>query len=377
MSISKIIYPIATLSGAIVGVGLFSLPYITSKAGFLIMLIYFLVLGALVTLVHLFFGELSLVTPDFKRLPGFARFHLGNWAEKIALISTVLGAFGAILAYLIVGGKFLENLLSPILGGNNLLYTLFYFVLGASLILFGIKIIAKIEFWALILFFLVLIAIFFQEHTLIVSENLISYPQKSNLGGAIPIWFLPYGAVLFSLWGASLIPEIEEMLRNNKKLLKKIIPLATLIPIVIYLFFIYLVLGITGPGTSESALIGLRNYLGEGTMNLILFFGFLTTFTSFIVFGLTLRKVFWYDLKVGKNLAWALTCFIPLILFLAGIKSFIGVIGLVGGIMLGINGVLILLMYQKIKAKKFLFLTLPLILIFAFGIIYEIIYFLR
>lgn len=377
MSISKIIYPLATLSGAIVGVGLFSLPYITSKAGFLIMLIYFLVLGALVTLVHLFFGELSLVTPDFKRLPGFARFHLGKWAEKIALISTVIGAFGAILAYLIVGGEFLENLLSPILGGNNLLYTLFYFVLGASLILFGIKIIAKIEFWALILFFLVLIAIFFQEHTLIVAENFISYPQKSSLSDAIPIWFLPYGAVLFSLWGASLIPETEEMLKSNKKLLKKIIPLATLIPIVIYLFFIYLVLGITGNGTTESALIGLRNYLGEGTMSLILFFGFLTTFTSFIVFGLTLRKVFWYDLKVEKNLAWALTCFIPLILFLAGIKSFIGVIGLVGGIMLGINGILILLMYQKIKAKKFLFLTLPLILIFAFGIIHEIIYFLR
>ena len=114
----KLIYAIATLSGTIIGVGLFALPYVTLKVGFWVILGYFLVLGALVILIHSFFGELALKTPDFKRLPGFAKIYLGNWGEKIALISTILGIFGAILAYLIVGGEFLTELFLPIFGGN-------------------------------------------------------------------------------------------------------------------------------------------------------------------------------------------------------------------------------------------------------------------
>jgi len=363
-----IIYAVSTLSGTIIGVGLFSLPYITLKVGFWVMLGYFLILGTLVILVHLFFGELSLKTPDFKRLPGFAKIHLGNWGEKTAFISTILGIFGAILAYLIVGGEFLTELLSPIFGGGNFIWTLFYFAVGALLIFFGIKAIAKVEFWGLILFFLILIAIFFRGLPFLKIENL--FPELN-----ISYLFLPYGAILFSLWGASLIPEVEEMLGERKNLLKKIIPISILIPIFIYLFFIYLILGITGPQTTESALTGLRNFLGDRIVSLALFFGVLTTFTSFIALGLTLKKVFWYDLKIKKNLAWAITCFLPLILFLIGVKSFIPVISVVGGVMLGIDGILILLMYRKINPQKIL--VYPLFLILLGGIVYEIIYFLK
>jgi len=367
-NLKTLIYAISTLSGSIIGVGLFSLPYITLKVGIWVMLGYFLVLGTLVILVHLFFGELALKTPDLKRLPGFAKFHLGKWGEKIAFLSSILGIFGAILAYIIVGGEFLTELLSPFFGGGNLVWTLFYFSLGAILIFFGIKAISKVEFWGLVLFFIILIAIFFRGQTFLKIENLFPVPDFSQL-------FLPYGAILFSLWGAALIPEVEEMLRERKKFLKILIPISILIPIFVYLFFIYLILGITGPQTTESALTGLRNFLGDRIVSLGLFFGVLTTFTSFIALGLTLKKVFWYDLKINKNLAWAITCFIPLFLFLIGIKSFIPVICFVGAIMLGIDGILILLMYRKIKPRNFL--IYPLFMILLGGIIYEIIYFLK
>ena len=367
----KLIYAIATLSGTIIGVGLFALPYVTLKVGFWVILGYFLVLGALVILIHSFFGELALKTPDFKRLPGFAKIYLGNWGEKIALISTILGIFGAILAYLIVGGEFLTELFLPIFGGNSLIYTLFYFFVGAALIFFGIKAIAKVEFWGLILFFLILFAIFFQGKSVLSLGNLFPSPDFSHL-------FLPYGVILFSLWGAALIPEVEEMLgvdSPRKKLIGKIIFISILVPIIVYLFFIYLILGITGAQTTESALTGLRNVLGDGIVSLALFFGVLTTFTSFIALGLTLKKVFWYDLKIEKNIAFAIACFIPLALFLIGIKQFIPVISFVGATMLGIDGILILLMYKKIKPKQIL--VYPLFLILFGGIIYEIIYFLK
>lgn len=361
------IYAVSVLSGTIIGVGLFSLPYITAKVGFWVMLGYFLILGFLAILVHLFFGEVALKTPDFKRFPGFAEIHLGNWGRNIALVSTILGLMGAILAYLIVGGEFLKEILSPVFGGDTTLYTIIYFVAGAALIFWGIKAIAKVEFWGLILFFLILIAIFFRGQNFISGANLFPAPDFSYL-------FLPYGAILFSLWGAALIPEVEEMLGADKKMLRAIIPAAILISAFIYLFFIYLILGITGPGTTESALTGLKNYLGDGVVILALIFGLLTTFTSFLTLGLTLKKVLCYDLKIGGNIAWVITCFVPLILFLTVIKSFIAVIGVVGGVMLAVDGILILLMYQKIRPERKA-LIYPLILVFLAGIVYSFIYF--
>jgi len=364
----KILYVIATLSGTIIGVGLFALPYVTLKVGFWVILGYFLVLGALVILVHLFFGELALKTPDFKRLPGFAAIYLGKRGKIVAYISTILGIFGALLAYLIVGGEFLSELFSPIFGGDALFCTLFYFVIAASLIFYGIKAIAKVEFWGLVLFFIILFTIFFRGQPLIETQNLFPFPDRSA-------WFLPYGVILFSLWGAALIPETEEMLGNQKKMLLKIIPVAILIPVLTYLFFIYLVLGITGSQTTETALPGLRIVLGDGIVSLALLFGLVTTFTSFITLGLTLKKVFWYDLKIDKTISWLITCFVPLFLFLIGVKQFVPVIAFVGAVMLGIDGILILLMYRKINPKKLL--VYPLFLILLGGIIYEVMYFFK
>lgn len=364
---------VSVLSGTIIGVGFFALPYITLQVGIWAMLGYFLVLGPLSILIHSFFGKVALATPDFSRFPGYVRIHLGKIAGKFSLASTIFGLFGAILAYLIVGGEFLTNLLSPIFGGGNIIYTILYFSLGAFLIFFGMKAISKIEFWAVILFFVILIIIFAKGFSQINLTNLFPDIRNSELG--FRNWFLPYGAILFSLSGASLIPEVEEILGTRKHLLNKVIIISILIAILIYLSFIFLILGISGNQTTESAITGLRDFLGKNVFNLGLFFGILTTFTSFIALGLNLKNVFRFDLKIKKHFAWAITCFVPLVLFLAGIKQFIPVISFVGGITLGFDGILILLMYKKISHKNFL--IYPLSLIFLGGIIYQIIYFSR
>jgi len=374
----KILYALATLSGTIIGVGLFSLPSITLQVGIWVMLAYFLVLGVLVILVHYFFGEVALNTPDYLRLPGFAKIYLGKPGQIIAFISGILGLIGALLACLIVGGEFLTGLLSPIFGGSYVFYVLIYFLIGAILIYGGIKFIGRVEFWGLVLFFVVLIFIFIKGLPVFDIKSLLMIHDS---GFKIQNLFLPYGAILFSLWGAALIPEAEEMLKEDKKLLKKIIPISILIPIFVYLFFIFLILGLTGLQTTPSALTGLKNVLGDGIVGLGLFFGVITTFTSFIALGLTLKKIFNYDLKIAHPFSWFIACFIPLILFVLGFQNFIQVISFVGGVMLGVDGILIVLMYHKLKVKKAkiksLLMIFPLILVFLAGIFYEIFFLIK
>ncbi len=366
----SIIFPIATLSGTIIGVGLFALPFVASKIGFMAMMGYFLILGFLVIMVHIFFGEVSLATPDLKRLPGFAKFYFGKPAEKLAAASFIFGSFGSILAYLIIGGEFLGGLLTPYLGGGVFLWTLIYFILGAGFVYFGIKWIEKIEFWGVISFFIILFFLFIRSQSVLKIDNLFSSFDVKYL-------FLPYGPILFSLWGASLIPEIEEMMGKSKRLLKWVIISSVLISILFYILFTYVVLGVTGSQTTESALTGLRNILGNDAVNLGFIFGILATFTSFITVGLTLKNVFHYDLKINKQLAWLFTFFVPLALFIIGIKQFIPVVSFIGGFSLGIEGIFILLMYDKIKKGKGRIFVLPLILIFVLGIIYSMLEFIK
>ena len=343
--LKKLIYPIATLSGTIIGVGIFSLPYITSQVGLWAMLGYFLILGFLVLLIHYLYADVALTTPDFLRLPGYAKLHLGEGAKKLASLSLILGSIGSLLAYLIVGGEFLRGLFSAAFPGSVFSYTVIYFLLAALSIFIGVKIIARIEFWGMIGFFLAMLFLFFKGFPLLKVENLLvgNFDIKNIL--------LPFGPIVFSLWGATMIPEIEEMLIGDKKNLKKVVLASVLISAAVYLFFIVFVLGISGGQTTESALTGLVGFLGKDVLMFGFLFGFLATFTSFIAVGLNLRNSFHYDYKIPRPIAWFLVCFSPLFLFLIGMKNFITVIGLVGSVMLVIEGLLILLMYRKIKIK--------------------------
>jgi len=362
----KIIYPVATLTGTIIGVGLFALPYAASKVGMLLMLGWFGILGALVTVVHLFYGEVALRTPDYKRFPGFAERYFGKKGKTIALITTIGGLMGAILAYLIIGGEFLTQIFQPYYGRGELFYTSIYFLAGAALIFFGIRAIAKIEFWGLVAFLIILLGIFIRGLPFFKVANLFLKPQLSFI-------FLPYGLILFSCWGAALIPEVEEMLGKEKKLLGKVITASLLTAIGVYIFFTVAILGITGSKTTTSALPGLKSFLGDGVVTLTLFFGLLTTFTSFISLGLTLKRVLSFDLGISEFKAWLTTCFVPFFLYFLGMKNFISLISFLGGVFLGVDGILMLLMYKKIKPER-RNLAWLLSLIFIGGIIYEIIY---
>jgi len=374
---SREIYSVSTLVATIVGVGIFSLPYVTAKVGLPVMLIYFFALSALLLLLYLMFAEISLATPDYKRLPGFAEYHLGPLAKNIALWAMIISSFGSILAYLIIGGNFLAGIFNPIFrsagfdASNSVpFFTFIYWALGTALIFLGIKAIAKIEFWALILFFVVLGMLLFYGAPFFRPENLM---VKT---GGLQDLFLPYGAIVFSLWGVDMIPEIEEMLGKKKFLLKRVIFKSLLITLAIYLFFIFLSLGVAGKDINNSAIASLGAAAGGNVAMLGFVFGLLTSFTSFITSGLTLKKIFHYDMKISKVVSFGLTCFIPLIMFFIGFNNFISVISLLGGVTLGVNGILILAMYKKIRPQR-AFLLLPLTLVLLAGMAYEIIYFVK
>lgn len=360
---------LAVFVGTIIGAGIFGLPYIALKAGFLVVLIYFLFLIALTSIIHLLLAEVSRDTNKIARIPGYAEEYLGEKWKKFSLIVSSLGLIGALLAYLILGGKFLALYFVPYFGGGEFFYTLLYFILGAVLVYQGIKSIAKTEIIMVAAFILILLLFFSQGLSFLRLENLFTFDAHYLI--------FPYGTILFSLWGLTLVPEIKEMVIRERKKLRLIICLGIAMAGIFYLLFIFIILGVSGPQTSLDALSGFTLTIGNGVARLGFIFGLLTTFTSFIALGLTLKKIFQYDLKLPEKSSWALACFSPLILYFLGIKNFIGVISFTGAVLLGLEAIIVIFIYKNFLIKRFQrptpFWLYPLVGVFVIGLILQLI----
>ncbi len=378
MKKGRFLRALSVFLGTTIGVGIFGLPFVAFKAGFLIVFLYLVIASFLVALLLYIYGRVAIHTEGLHRLPGYVGKYLGLKWERATFFVVSLGLLGTLLAYLVIGGGFLDSLFGDYLGHNVLVYTLFFFALASYLLFRGIKSVSGIEF-ILFLILLIILAVFFVKA--------FPFIDKENFGGFdLNSSFLPYGVVLFALTSSAVIPEIKEMIvlslkkRDNNltsRELKKIVTLGMLIVLSIYIFFIVIVLGASGSLTSKDAISGLEKTLDNGFVKLGFAFGVISCFTSFLTLGLAFKKMLLYDLKVQKHLSWAITCFTPLILFLLGLRRFIEIIGFTGAVAVGAEGIIIVFLYRAFLRKKLSSKMNPfyytLIVVFFLGIVSQIV----
>lgn len=328
------------LVGTIIGAGIFGLPYVAAKSGFVPVIIYLAVLTVVVVLMHLLYGEVVLRTNGKHRMVGYAEIYLGKWGKRFSTLSVILGSYAGLLIYIILGGIFLHNLLGGFLGGSAATWSVIMFFAAFMFIWGGLKVVSFLE---MVLSFLLIGAIFVFLARGFSLVNFANFSVSANWADI----FLPYGVILFSLTGGSIIPDLAGVLDDDEKRLKKTIIWGTLIPAMVYFLFIVVVFGITGAATTPDAITGLEKVYGDGFIKIGALVGFLAVITSLLAFGTNLKKTFNYDYHIPKTLSLILALFVPFLIFLSGFDNFIRVIGFSGAVMGGIDGVLIILMYQK------------------------------
>lgn len=362
---------LAVFVNTIIGAGIFGLPFIAMKAGFWVVAGYFILLGLVLIITNIIYSEVALSVKQLHRFPGYVGEYLGPKWKKITFFSSILGFSGGLLAYLILGGIFLNNYFSPYFGGSETIYMFVFFTIGAYLIFRGIGSISEIELFLLGVLFVILLAFFIKAFPAINLEYFKNIDFK--------FLALPYGVTLFSLWGGSIVPELKEMLAEKRSVLRKVIISGVIISAITYLAFVFIILGVSGPNTSKEAISGFTKTLGDGVIRLVFIFGMITVFTSFLTLGLTLKKMLSYDFGLPQDIAWFIACFFPLALFFLGLKNFIEVISLTGGVILGFEAMVTVFVYRNFYKIKYLKSPNPLIYLlvslFLLGIITEISYF--
>lgn len=369
---------IAVLIGQIVGVGIFGMPFLFAKAGLLSLLFFIVFIGLVQYFIHLVYANLVLATPTYHQLPGYTEMYLGRRAKNFIFVTNLIGNYCALLAYTIVSSAFLCQLLSPVLGGSEFIYAVVIFSIEAAIVFFGVHFLARVELVMAFLLVFIVSLIAWRSFDFIQVSNYITVNWKYFL--------IPYGAMLFTLDGTPVIPFIVELLDKNKDDVKKVVRIGTLIPTVITAIFSLVIIGISGANITPDALIGIKSVLRDGVVVLSLVFGVLCIFTSFIGSAQSLRKIYHWDYKINKHLAWFFTMSIPFLLYLAGINDFINVISFAGAVSGGISAIVLITIVSKInndvdkiaifKRRLPSFFLYTLITMFTAGILYEIFCFL-
>ncbi len=338
---------VATLLGTIVGAGTLGIPYVVAKAGFLYGLILIIGLGLAFLFLNLLLGEVVLRTKVQHQLVGYAEKYLGQPGKIIIGLSMFVNIYGALTAYLIGEGVAIRALLG---GGNPLFYTAIFAIVVFVVLLFGIKAAGKLELIVngLLIVIVILLGIF--------SYNQIKPDHFSSFDPTF--FFLPYGVILFAFMGSPAIPEVHEVLERKWHLMKKAIIIGSLIPILLYIVFCIVVVGIIGPGNfsmlepnERVATVALSIYGNQVFGTLANIFAILTLFTSFLALGLALIDTYQFDFGFSKPIAFFLTFSLPIVFVVFNVVTFVGILGFTGAIAGGLEGILIMAMHYRAKRR--------------------------
>ena len=352
---------LSTLVGTIVGAGIFGIPFVMLKSGIVPGLFYLFLLGGIICLLHLFFGEVCLRTSGKHRLVG------GKVAATLTLLFVLIGT---LLAYLILVGEFSEIVFGSFIPFSSTIFTVLFSIGAFFLVLSGRQLITKIEFFTNILFIAAIAAliVFALPHVKSIEVPLFDFSNLSNL-------FLPFGVLLFAFAGFEAVPEVMSFLRDRKARTKldNVIIWSSVIVGAFFLIFSLIVIGVSGLATTPDAFSGLVPFLGQSIIAFGALIGIVIIADSFLVIGNYLKNSLRHDFNFPYAPAALVAMGVPLALFLLGFREFISVVGVVGGVMGAVEGILVILMFRKAKTMGDRVpeyqIRIPAILLFLLGAI--------
>jgi amino acid permease len=361
------------ITGMTIGAGILGIPYVVAQVGIAIGVAYILFLGFVMMILNLMIGDIASRTKENYQLPGLAGKYLGNWAKIFLSIIVVLGGMGTLLAYIIGEGQ----TIAVLLGGNPAWWSVFFWSIGSFLVWRGLQTVKIAEKILSIIVIGIICGLSFAFLPQMNVEN-FSFFNASK-------FFLPYGVILFALHASPAIAEARALLPGDNKKFRRALVIGTLIPVFVYILFAIAVVGVYGKETTEIATLGFGKYFGKPALLLANLFAILSMGTGFMGLGIAIKQTFTWDYKLNEHFSALIVVVLPLLLFLFGLRSFVSILEVVGGVFLGIEAIMMTLTYFKARtlhgprAKGFstvnILFTIPVILVFTFLTVASIIKF--
>lgn len=364
----KLFQGVAFVGG--IGAGILSLPFAVAAVGLPIGIPYIILTGFLMMGINLLVGEVLIRTGKPMQLAGIAKKYLGNFGEGIMVLLTYALLFSALLIYIIGEGE----TLSALFGGSATNWSIFFFCIASFVVLIGMNVVKKID---TILFLLVIVVL-----SIIIGNSFFHLDPVATHFTEWKNIFLPYGVLLFAFHSVTAVPEAYEVVGQDKKLLRKTILLSSCFNIIMYSLFALATVGVMGQSTSAIATIGLGEKVGQHILIFGNVFAVFAMGMSFLNLASSLRDSLRWDFGFPSVVGGVVACIIPFMLFSAGLREFITLIDIVGGVIISSELLLLLLIYWKMKhlsrprpdymVHHTLWIFMVLLVAFSFGTVYSL-----
>lgn len=337
---------VGILAGGIIGAGVFSLPYVVHEVGLLAGLALLFLGGVGYCYLHLMYADVIIGTAGEHRFVGYIKRYLGAGASYLALLMAVVQMIFVLTIYLILSVSFVHLILPE---ASPLSAAALFWAVSSLTMFVKLKKLAAFEMFATV-GIVGIIALLFA----------FGAPHLGSLaptGEATLFVLLPLAAIFFALSGRVAIPPLVHYVRaahpgREQPVLQRSIVVGTAMPAVVYGLFVLAVIALSGSAVSDDAVTGLVGALPQWFTLLVGLLGLLALWSSYILVGIDVYDTLRYDFDVPRWLELFLVVATPLVLYLLGFTSFIGLISFVGGIFLAAEGAFILLMWRAALARR-------------------------
>lgn len=320
-----------------IGAGIFALPYLFAQAGWFVGLAWLFVLGVLLFFTHWLYARAAAASAGEDHLAALARRTLGPWGAGISFVAVYGGLLLSLVVYIILSVNFVK-LFTPAFGSDAAMVA---FWLAGSVPLF-----ARMRFLGTAAAFGTAVM-----GALIVGLWLCAPAPGATLEfpafvpGSV---FVPFGAVLFALAGWTAIPAMMEYGGKARHASRRLIgPLAvgTVTVVILYALFVFAVLG-SGWPLAPDTISGIPR-AAPGVALAVGILGLFALWTSYVPIAVELRDSFAETLRGNRTIPNIAVVALPMVLVGLGLRDFLSVIGLAGGVFLSLQYALIMAVSRK------------------------------
>lgn len=345
---NKMLGGILLVSGTTIGAGMLALPVATGMSGFIPSILLFVLYWMFMTFTAFLMLEVNLWMGSDTNLISMAQRTLGKWGAGFSWIVYLFLLYALTTAYIAGSGPIVVDVVKSLTGyelpewaGAIPLLVIFgFFVYKGTkavdrvnqILMLGLA----IAFVALIIFL-----------TPYVKVDLLKYRDWNYLWVGVSVVATSFGFHI-------IIPSLTTYMERDIKKLKQVIFIGSLIPLVVYCFWIFLTLGIIPLKGEHGVVQGyqqgangahlLTAFLGHPAIAMIArFFSFFAIVTSFLGVSLSLSDFLADGLNIkktrsGRLLLYFLTFLPPLLFTLMDPRAFLSALEYAGAF-----GVVILL----------------------------------
>lgn len=354
---------ILLVSGTTIGAGMLALPVLTSFVGFVPSILIFLVCWLVMLSTAYFFLDVNFAVKGEPNLISMTHKTLGLWGKIVAWIFYVLLLYSLLTAYIAGSAPVFTAAIADLTGwtmpswlGPFALPVIFggFVYLGTL----GVDLINRILMFGLVISFLLLVA-FLPSH---INPANLTHVDWAPSVIAIPVVITSFGYHI-------IIPTLTTYMNHDKKHLRLTLLIGSLLPLIIYLVWQVLIIGVV-PLEGKVSLVTAWKLGVSSTEPLIMiiqqkwisvgarFFMFFAIVTSFLGVSLSLSDFLTDGLNIKKN--WEgrlLACFLvfvpPLVFVFTYQRGFIIALQYAGAFVAVLLIFLPAIMAWKLKVPKF------------------------